>query len=449
MDTKRLRQRVLDLAIHGKLVPQNPQDEPASEHLKRIAEEKERLVKEGKIKKSKKKDNEDIDEVPFEVPQGWVWTNVETIATKITDGTHKTPRYTNKGIKFVSAKNLYSGKLSFNECKYISLEEHLQLYKRCNPEYNDILISKSGSIGTVTLNTVKFEFSLFESLALIKYNKDYILPEALKLAVQYACTKLTNDEVKGVGVTHLPIESIKKLQIPLPPLAEQHRIVSEVEKYFSLIDILEESENNLLQSIQKAKSKILDLAIGGKLIKIEGNYKEVSLNSLAVDSADGPFGSNLKREHYTTNKEVRIIQLSNIGEDGWRDENTKYTTFEHLPNIARSEVHPGDIVIAKMMPAGRAILCPTGDSKYVLSSDAVKFVLKEGIYNKYVLYAINSSHFREQVYDNVQGVTRVRTSLKKLREYTIPIPSLSEQHKIVERIEMLNQQLDNIAEALK
>ena len=176
MDTKRLRQRVLDLAIHGKLVPQNPQDEPASEHLKRIAEEKERLVKEGKIKKSKKKDNEDIDEVPFEVPQGWVWTNVETIATKITDGTHKTPRYTNKGIKFVSAKNLYSGKLSFNECKYISLEEHLQLYKRCNPEYNDILISKSGSIGTVTLNTVKFEFSLFESLALIKYNKDYILP---------------------------------------------------------------------------------------------------------------------------------------------------------------------------------------------------------------------------------------------------------------------------------
>ena len=243
----------------------------------------------------------------------------------------------------------------------------------------------------------------------------------MKLAVQYACTKLTNDEVKGVGVTHLPIESIKKLQIPLPPLAEQHRIVSEVEKYFSLIDILEESENNLLQSIQKAKSKILDLAIGGKLIKIEGNYKEVSLNSLAVDSADGPFGSNLKREHYTTNKEVRIIQLSNIGEDGWRDENTKYTTFEHLPNIARSEVHPGDIVIAKMMPAGRAILCPTGDSKYVLSSDAVKFVLKEGIYNKYVLYAINSSHFREQVYDNVQGVTRVRTSLKKLREYTIPI----------------------------
>lgn len=201
--------------------------------------------------------------------------------------------------------------------------------------------------------------------------------------------------------------------------------------------------------VEKAKSKILDLAISGKLTKIEGNYKEVSLNSLAVDSADGPFGSNLKREHYTTNKEVRIIQLSNIGEDGWRDENTKYTTFEHLPNIARSEVHPGDIVIAKMMPAGRAILCPTGDPKYVLSSDAVKFVLKEGIYNKYVLYAINSSHFREQVYDNVQGVTRVRTSLKKLREYTIPIPSLSEQYKIVERIEMLNQQLDNIAEALK
>ena len=172
------------------------------------------------------------------------------------------------------------------------------------------------------------------------------------------------------------------------------------------------------------------------------------MGKLAVDAADGPFGSNLKKEHYTTNNEVRIIQLSNIGENGWRDENTKYTTFEHLSEISRSEVKSGDIVIAKMMPAGRAILCPNFDLKYVLSSDAVKFVLPEGICNEYILNSINSSVFREQVYDNVQGVTRVRTSLQKLRTYVLPIPPYNEQLRIVEKVNELFSQLDMIEKSL-
>lgn len=89
------------------------------------------------------------------------------------------------------------------------------------------------------------------------------------------------------------------------------------------------------------------------------------MQDISLDSADGPFGSNLKKEHYTDNKEVRIIQLSNIGELGWKDANVKYTTFEHLHIIARSEAYAGDIIIAKMMPASRAIIYPPGEKKYV------------------------------------------------------------------------------------
>lgn len=446
MDTKRLRQRVLDLAIHGKLVPQNPQDEPASELLKHIAEEKERLIKDGKIKKSKKKANEDIDEVPFEVPQGWVWCKLEDICDSCLGKMLDKNRHEGVYQKYLRNVNVRWYDFALDDLLEMPFKEDEE--DRFSIIEGDLVLCEGGEPGRCAIWTgkpIKFQKALHRLRCLNTITTLYIQ----RVIHLYSCNGTLEKYYTGSTIKHLTGESLSVITIPLPPLAEQHRIVSEVEKYFSLIDILEESENDLQQSIQKARSKILDSAISGKLIKIEGNYKEVSLNSLAVDSADGPFGSNLKREHYTTNKEVRIIQLSNIGEDGWRDENTKYTTFEHLPNIARSEVHPGDIVIAKMMPAGRAILCPTGDPKYVLSSDAVKFVLKEGIYNKYVLYAINSSHFREQVYDNVQGVTRVRTSLKKLREYTIPIPSLSEQHKIVERIEMLNQQLDNIAEALK
>lgn len=161
------------------------------------------------------------------------------------------------------------------------------------------------------------------------------------------------------------------------------------------------------------------------------------LGSLSFDSADGPFGSNLKREHYTSNREVRIIQLSNIGEFGWKDSNVRYTTFAHLTTISRSEAFAGDIIIAKMMPAGRAIICPTLESKYVLSSDAVRFSFSTELEKTYLYYAINSPVFLEQVYGEVQGITRVRTSLQKLRSYLLPIPPINEQKKIVKIIDQL------------
>jgi hypothetical protein len=143
-------------------------------------------------------------------------------------------------------------------------------------------------------------------------------------------------------------------------------------------------------------------------------------------------------------KEVRIIQLSNIGERGWRNDNVKYTTFDHAKSIQRSIVKPGDIVIAKMMPAGRAIICPSEDPQYILSSDCVRLEHSAFIDKEYLLDAINSEMFRKQVYSNVQGVTRVRTSLSKLRTYLIPLPPIKEQQRIANKIKDYYSLLDNL-----
>lgn len=183
--------------------------------------------------------------------------------------------------------------------------------------------------------------------------------------------------------------------------------------------------------------------------EVPENWVWVRLGSLAQDMADGPFGSNLKTEHYTNNKEVRIIQLSNIGENGWREDNKKYTTFEHAKVIARSKVEAGDIVIAKMMPAGRAIICPSYEQQYVLSSDAVKFVPNSLVDNNFCCKGINSHFFQTLVQENTQGITRARTSIKKLKGYPFPLPPLSEQQRIVERIEELFAKLDEAKERLK
>ncbi|RAV02701.1 restriction endonuclease subunit S [Paenibacillus sp. YN15] len=180
--------------------------------------------------------------------------------------------------------------------------------------------------------------------------------------------------------------------------------------------------------------------------EVPENWSWVRFGYLAADIADGPFGSNLKKEHYTDNKEVRIIQLSNIGEYGWRDDNSKYTSFEHAETISRSLVNPGEIVIAKMMPAGRAIIVPNDEKAYVLSSDAIKFVPKEFTNTKYMLYAVNSSTFRNQVTSETQGITRARTSIGKMKTYAFPLPPLAEQQRIVDRIESLFAKLDQAKE---
>lgn len=198
------------------------------------------------------------DEIPFENPAGWKWVRLGEICEKITDGTHKTPKYTNSGVKFVSAKDIYNKELDFSHCKYISENEHRELYKRCNPEYNDLLISKSGSIGTVALNNVKYEFSLFESLALVKYNQKMMLPKFMQYAVQYICSNLTASDIKGVCVKHLHLNVLSSQILSVPPLAEQKEIVARVEQHLQTITQLETqiatretTTKQLMQSILK------------------------------------------------------------------------------------------------------------------------------------------------------------------------------------------------------
>lgn len=162
----------------------------------------------------------------------------------------------------------------------------------------------------------------------------------------------------------------------------------------------------------------------------------VRLGDIAISMADGPFGSNLKSEHYTTEREARIIQLGNIGEEGWREENTKYTTFKHAEEkIARSIVNPGDIVIAKMMPAGRAIICPNHEKMFVLSSDAIKVCLYGGLYTEFVLKCINSPYFRNKIAGSTHGMGRVRTNISALKDMIIPLPPYAEQKRIVEKLD--------------
>ena len=237
-----LKKSILQYAVQGKLVPQDPTDEPASALLERIRAEKEQLIKSGKIKRDKhesvifRRDNsyyEKVDgierciddDLPFEIPESWEWCRLGTILQKLTDGTHSTPKYTARGIPFISVKDISSGKISFERTKFISKTEHELLASRCDPHRDDILLTKVGTTGIPVLVDTDRPFSIFVSVAQLRFSTElldkffliYLLKSPL---VQTQCRENT----KGVGNKNWVMRDIANTLICIPPLAEQKRI---------------------------------------------------------------------------------------------------------------------------------------------------------------------------------------------------------------------------------
>ena len=239
-----LKKSILQEAVQGKLVPQDPSDEPAEALLERIRVEKQRLIKEGKIKKNKhesvifrrdnshyeKRGSEEVcidDEIPFEIPENWVWCRLGSILEKLTDGAHSTPKYTDSGVPFISVKDVSSGVLSFDSAKHISESEHRELYKRCDPKRGDILLTKVGTTGIPVIVDTDEEFSLFVSVAQLRFlhsllDKNYLLLLIQSPLVQQQCTEHT----RGVGNKNWVMRDIANTLVAIPPLAEQKRIVA-------------------------------------------------------------------------------------------------------------------------------------------------------------------------------------------------------------------------------
>ena len=194
------------------------------------------------------------DEKPFEIPEGWKWVRLGEIVYKLTDGTHKTPEYVSDGIPFLSVKDLSSGKIDFSHVKHISQKSHDELYKRCNPQRGDILITKVGTTGIPVLNDSDIQFSLFVSVALIKFpihliNKYFFVFLLKSPLVQ----KQAKHNTKGMGNKNWVIDAISNTILVLPPLKEQEEIVNKVETLLTKITTLE----NQIQARNSLSDKLI------------------------------------------------------------------------------------------------------------------------------------------------------------------------------------------------
>ena len=249
-----LKQTILQLAVMGKLVPQDPNDEPASELLNRIEQEKSQLVKDGKIKKQKPLPPVSDEEKPFELPEGWEWCKLQNITSKITDGDHKTPPRITNGYKLLSAKNVRDGYIDYDNCDYISEEDYLKSRERCLPEIGDLLIvSVGGTIGRSSLIKESANFALVRSVAIIKpllFNSNY-----LKFSMDsFLLQKIINETKRGGAQPCLYLSEISNFLFAMPPEKEQKRIVSKIEHLSSICDRLK----SRLQSVQQTQLNLAD-----------------------------------------------------------------------------------------------------------------------------------------------------------------------------------------------
>ena len=446
MDTKALRQKILDLAIHGKLVPQDPNDEPASVLLERIRAEKERLIKEGKIKKGKKSaKTSDKPHYPYELPKGWVWCKLEDVTSVIGDGLHGTPQYNPNGAYyFVNGNNLSNRQIIIkNNTKRVSEEEYIKYKKPLNE--HTILVSINGTIGNI--GTYSNEQIILGKSACYFNITPFLVKEYMCYVIEsnyfqkYALLSATGSTIKNV-----PLKAINEFYVPIPPVSEQKRIVSEIDYLLAFINKVEEGRENLQNTVQSAKSKILDLAIHGKLVPQDPNDEPASellkrINPKAEITCGNPQYGKLPKGWCETHIGDAFKVTMGQSPDG-----------SSLNPIDGMEFHQGKILFGnkylrkssvltnsptKIADADTLLLCvraPVGvvnitKQRICIGRGLCCLTPTKAINLDYAFYMLTT--FQEKFESQSTGSTFKAISGSIIKNEQLWLPPLSEQHRIV------------------
>ena len=487
-----LRQSVLLAAMQGKLTTQKAEDGDARGLLLAIREEKEKLVKEKKSKKEKPLAPITDEEIPFDIPENWVWCKFGDIVLSLTDGAHKTPHYTASGIPFISVKDLSDGFVNFENTKFISPAEHKELAKRCNPQKSDILLTKVGTTGIPVVIDTEQEFSLFVSVALLKL-PSCISPIFLKyIILSPVVQKQCKEHTRGVGNKNWVLSDIRNTIFPLPPLPEQRRIVARVDALMKEIDKLEQTEKEL-EAIKAAfpgdmKASLLQAAMEGKLteqkaedgdarglllaireekeklVKEKKGKREKPLAPITDEEI--PFdipenwvwcrlgeagifvrGNGIKRNEIVESSDYPCIRYGEL-----------YTTYHLKTNKVHSRTSKDVFEKAQKAHYGDILMALTGENNKDIALAVAYLGTNEVAYGgdmtvfhhhmepMYLSYVINSFYFIKIKSNLAKGNIIVHISNDKLSTIPIPLPPLAEQHRIVEKLDQLLPLCDSLSE---
>ncbi len=476
MDTKKLRQKILDLAIRGKLVPQDPNDEPASVLLERIRAEKERLIKEGKIKRSKKSASDDEIEAPFEIPESWEWVRLDDLAfyKKGPFGSSLTKSMfvpdTPDAFKVYEQKNAINknatlGNYFIDAAKYKELIGFAVLP-------SDIIVSCAGTIGETYILPLNIREGIINQALMLIRLFDIQIMDFYLLYFDYILKNEAAKESKGTAIKNIPpFDVLKNFLIPIPPLAEQKRIANEIERWFTLIDELESNEGDLLKAIDKAKSKILDLAIHGKLVPQDPNDEPAIELLKRINPKFEPCDNDQNADQlpdiwcWTTLGEVCTLITGSTpsklhpeyyGGDFPFYKPSDLDAGRHVI-IASEYLTEGGKSVSRIIPIGATAICcigSIGKSGYIEREGTTNQQINSAVpsvalYPLYLYYFCNSNYFIDELTADSSAITISIVNKSKLGKMYISLPPYNEQLRIVAKIEELFAVLDSIKESLE
>ena len=471
MDTKKLRQKILDLAIRGKLVPQDPNDEPASVLLERIRTEKERLIKEGKIKRSKKSasDTPHYENLPFEVPESWEWTTIEDVT--INRDSERIPlSLADRKKQQDKVYDYYGAAGVIDKVENYLFDERLLLV---------------GEDGANLLSRSKDNAFFAEGKYWVN-NHAHVLDCPRKSVLDYVAFVINSmsleDYITGSAQPKLTQDNLNKILIPLPPEKEQHRIIESVNDYFSFISLLEGEIDEMNSFVQKAKSKILDLAIHGKLVPQDPNdepaielLKRINPSFVPCDNAHCPYDIP---ENWYWCKLIDLCSFLSRGKSPTYSEERKYPVFAQKCNLygggisldqarfldsktlskwpEEYKLRDGDVLVNSTGTGtvGRTRLFHSdclGNYPFVVPDSHVSVVRTVDNIDSDYLYSIISSRYgQEYLEDNLAGSTNQKELyIGVLENMLIPLPPYDEQRRIAIKIEELFAVLDEIQKSIE
>ena len=484
MTPQELKSSILQLAIQGKLVKQRPEEGTGEELYQQIQAEKKRLIQEGKIKKERPLPEIAEDEVPFEIPESWKWVQIRDIAIKITDGTHHSPANYEQGkYRYVTAKNIKNQGVTLTNITYVSEDVHNEIFARCNPEHGDVLLIKDGATtGVVTVNNLIEPFSMLSSVALLKMPSlmsAWYLVYVMRSDLLY---KAVRAQMKGTGITRITLKQIELMTIPLPPLAEQKRIVAKIEELLPYLDRYEKAWNRLEEFNRRfpadMQKSILQMAIQGKLVEQrpeEGTgeelYRQIQAEKQALIKAgkikkekplpeiaedEVPFeipegwkwvrlgqaidmlsGFAFKSSDFKETGHYRLLRGINLGVATTRWDDTVYV--DEMPKkLEPYRIQKGDVLIGLDRPwisdGIRVTIYNDEEQTYV-----VQRVLRVretcAIIKEYIALLLRSNLFKSAVEGQTTGISVPHISPGQVGNVVIPLPPIAEQKRIVTRLE--------------
>ena len=485
MTPEQLKASILQYAIQGKLVEQRAEEGTGEELFQEIERKREVLIKEKIIKKDKRTNSIiNFQEVPFDIPENWMWVTLGSILNKLTDGTHKTPKYTSTGVKFVSVKDMSNGFLSLENTKYISEEEHKELYARCNPEKGDLILSKVGTTGVPAIVDTTEPFSLFVSVALLKFDCKCIDVEFLYYMLMSPLVQAqATENTRGVGNKNWVLDAIASTMVVLPPLVEQKRIVAKIEELLPLVDRYAASYEKLEQFNAKfpedMKKSILQYAIQGKLVEQrpeegtaeelyqqiqtekkrlikEGKIKkEKPLPEIAEDEipfdipeswrwvrfseimstmSTGPFGSMLHKTDYIE-KGIPLVNPANMVNGKIVPSDKMMISEATRRRLSSYILHAGMIVLGRRGEMGRCAVVTEKEDGWLCGTGSFFMEPSMSLYVYYVVSLFSSPYVKFYLGGESVGTTMSNLNHTILSKMPIPLPPLAEQRRIVAKLD--------------